>query len=283
MSKSPVWQFFKASADNSQAKCNFCPSVLQHKGSTTPLWNHYKAKHAHLSTESATDMQSENEEEPGCSQTDSGATSRKRKRPAKGTGRAVSDSRAEDITRGICKMIVSDMQPISIVDDSGFRALLEILEPGYKIPDRRTIDQRLKALYTEVRAKIETSFEEIEKMSLTTDAWTSLTTESYVTVSASYLDKDWSFKSITLATLACPERHTAENLQFGLLDVIHDWTLDDKVDAIAHDNAKNICNATAALEEIHGIEGVRCAAHTMQLAINTGLNQEDYAGIIKTV
>jgi len=44
-------------------------------------------------------------------------------------------------------MIILDMQPISIVVDSGFRRHLNRCNPGYTIPTRLTIKGRIKDMY----------------------------------------------------------------------------------------------------------------------------------------
>ena len=36
-------------------------------------------------------------------------------------------------------MIVTDLQPVSIVEDTGFKKLLNILDPKYTTPSRRIV------------------------------------------------------------------------------------------------------------------------------------------------
>lgn len=59
--------------------------------------------------------------------------------------------RAEEITKVICKMIAIDMQPLSIVEDAGFIEVIKVLEPGYTISFRKSITNRTRNLYDEVR------------------------------------------------------------------------------------------------------------------------------------
>ncbi|KAL1278525.1 hypothetical protein QQF64_025198 [Cirrhinus molitorella] len=46
-------------------------------------------------------------------------------------------TRAKAIHAAIGKMIAIDLQPYSIVEDTGFNELLHLLEPRYKLPSRR--------------------------------------------------------------------------------------------------------------------------------------------------
>ena len=65
-----------------------------------------------------------------------------------------------------------------------------------------------------------------------------------------------------------PERHTALNIAERLQDCISEWYIDkERVSAIVHDNASNI---TLAVQNL-GWQSVPCFAHTLQLAVNNGL------------
>jgi len=51
---------------------------------------------------------------------------------------AYDSKRAQDITKAIAVMIAADFQPFSMVMDKGFRHLMNLFEPRYKIPDRKS-------------------------------------------------------------------------------------------------------------------------------------------------
>jgi hypothetical protein len=48
-----------------------------------------------------------------------------------------------------------------------------------------------------------------------------------------------------------------------------------KVVAVVHDNASNMVSAMNILKSTYGIESIRCAAHTLQLAVNSTLSQDN--------
>jgi len=91
---------------------------------------------------------------------------------------------------------------------------------------------------------MKTALKEICAVAITTDAWTSLTTGNYITVTCHYIE-NWSMKSIVLQTRASAERHTAANLSESLKAVVEDWGLDGKFTACVHDNASNIVLANS--------------------------------------
>ena len=53
-------------------------------------------------------------------------------------------SKETAITNQICEMIIQDLQPVSIVEDSGFKALIAFAFPQNKIPCRKTINDRIE-------------------------------------------------------------------------------------------------------------------------------------------
>src|SRR4029434_785057 len=53
--------------------------------------------------------------------------------------RTCDDKRANKITKRIVNMIVKDMLPLSLADGEGFREVMGFIEPGYRIPSRKTL------------------------------------------------------------------------------------------------------------------------------------------------
>ena len=63
------------------------------------------------------------------------------------------------------------------------------------------------------------------KISLSTDAWTSLVTEAYLGVTCHFIDDNWELVSFNLITLPVEERHTAENIALWLENVAEKFRL----------------------------------------------------------
>jgi len=64
--------------------------------------------------------------------------------------KTVTPARSKRITQLIGNMVAVDLQPFSMVEDKGFRELLELLAPGYKVPCRGTIKSRVDLLMPEM-------------------------------------------------------------------------------------------------------------------------------------
>ena len=200
--KSKVWEHFKLSGDPNEkgkAFCNICKKGFTCKsGNTSALAKHLRRTH-YITIEL-------NSGSSSTSMVDSGQISQltlpsliKRKTPF-----ATSDKQAQKISLRIAMLICKDLQPIRIVEDAGFKELIEYLEPRYAIVGRKYLTEKaLPALYNECCRKLREVIEapENKAMSLTTDAWTSRATANYVTVTLHVLDAQWSFCLMLLLKL----------------------------------------------------------------------------------
>lgn len=178
--------------------------------------------------------------------------------------------RAEKINQSLAKMIAEDMLPLAFVEGNGFINFMRIVDPAYTIPSRNTVLQRINLLYYKVKNTVIENIAKLDWLSVTTDCWTSRKTEPYITVTVHGITDDWKFARYTLATRGMPERHTAQNLSRKLDEVLEEYNIKDKIVAVVHDNAANITNAVRA----GSYESVSCLAHTLQLCLNKGLQDD---------
>lgn len=63
--------------------------------------------------------------------------------------------RSKNITNAIALMLAANLQPYSVVEDTGFTNLIKVLEPRYLMPSRTTFSRTLiPKLYLEESIKI---------------------------------------------------------------------------------------------------------------------------------
>lgn len=171
--------------------------------------------------------------------------------------------------------IVRGQRPISIVEDDAFIDLLAYLEPGYSCPGRTYFTDAIDAKYKEATARLALLLSEVTDLCITTDTWTSVATESYLTITVHYVSKDWFMQNHVLGTMLLEERHTGEKLSKWMLKMVGKFQIDpSKIVAVVHDNASNIVCAMNLLKQSHGWESVRCSAHTLQLAVHSALGAD---------
>ena len=120
------------------------------------------------------------------------------------------------IDKALLDMIVTDLQPVSIVEDAGFQNFVKILNPKYRkyrAPSRRTImREHLPCLYQSKKEELMETIANIKWCSFTTDLWSSRTTMGFLTMTGHFITKDWEMKSAVLETCHIPESHTSINL-----------------------------------------------------------------------
>ncbi|KAM8753808.1 zinc finger BED domain-containing protein 4 [Acanthopagrus schlegelii] len=114
------------------------------------------------------------------------------------------DPRQVLISEAIAKMIVRDLQPVSIVENHGFRELLQLLEPRYTPERQHYIQSQLLPAYA-YQAQLATrqALASAHALSLSLDLWRGLTgaTSGYLGVTCHFLTSDWQMRSALLACL----------------------------------------------------------------------------------
>ncbi|XP_055035972.2 E3 SUMO-protein ligase ZBED1-like [Misgurnus anguillicaudatus] len=246
--RSGVWNYFDQ--NDQHVVCKICQIELSYHNSTSTMRSHMKSKHQTVNIDQST----EERQLPITAFTTAGNV-----RPM------CTPERAEKTTNLISKMIARDMLPLSFVKGDGFKEVLHFLEPDYNPPSRKTITARIELQYECKVSELKTTLGKVEFVAITTDSWTSLTTESYVTITCHFI-ADSKVKSYVLQTRALEERHSAANLAEHLKTSVEQWGLAGKVVACVHDNASNIVAANRDVDW----ESLSCFAHTLQLAINDG-------------
>ena len=139
----------------------------------------------------------------------------------------------------------------------------------------------LNMMFENKKGSLKNKLKDVENIALTTDCWMSRSQEGYMTVTAHYIE-DWQHHSAILDTSPVaqldmgdsndngPQRHTAPALAQQLKNVAEQWQIEDKISVVVNDNASN----TKGVGNLaFGVPDVGCAAHPLQLAVNTGLNR----------
>uniref|UniRef100_A0A8C7R8M3 HAT C-terminal dimerisation domain-containing protein n=1 Tax=Oncorhynchus mykiss TaxID=8022 RepID=A0A8C7R8M3_ONCMY len=170
------------------------------------------------------------------------------------------------------------MRPVNLIEGVGFKKMLNILEPGYTVPKRETVMHALTAKYHNTKEKVLESIQNSQAVSFTTDMWTSLRMESYMTISAHFITKAWRPQCLVLETKQMEENPTTANIAERLGEVADAYEIPGcKRVALVHDNAANMVLCADILRqeaEWADVKGVRCTGHTLQLCINAALEQD---------
>ncbi|KAF0749845.1 zinc finger BED domain-containing protein 1-like, partial [Aphis craccivora] len=158
--------------------------------------------------------------------------------------------------------------PFAIVEDPEFKKFLNMLNPSYTLPSRKTISNNIiPRLYESFKNDVQRLIDQTIAVCLTTDCWTSNENTSFMATTANFFDIDTQFKSFCLDCTEFDERHTGDNISEKLITTMRNWNISHKVTAIVSDNAANVSSAIQKT----GYRQVSCFAHTLNLAVQNGL------------
>jgi len=106
-----------------------------------------------------------------------------------------------------------------------------MLNPANSLPSRQTLSKTsLPFAYEKCLNDMKSQIKgNAVSVCLTTDCWTSINNQSFIAITAHYLDIDFKFKSVLLECVAFEESHTSVNLSVKIKSVITEWGLDKKV------------------------------------------------------
>uniref|UniRef100_A0A8C5LQ09 BED-type domain-containing protein n=1 Tax=Leptobrachium leishanense TaxID=445787 RepID=A0A8C5LQ09_9ANUR len=283
---SAVWKYFTVSEkDNKFAVCTACSAEVSRGGttprnfSTTGLIHHLKAKHPVQHAEYAKEAAKLKKTTPAASTSSS--------TPSVATlfqkiTKFTSDSpKAHEITEKVMEFIALDDQPFSVVEDIGFRRLMQHIEPRYTLPSRRYFAETcLPATFERVAKHVQELMNtDIPALSFTTDIWSSdVSPTSMLSLTAQWIDADFKIQNILLNAQEFLGSHTAAAIAGALTNMLQTWQIEkDKVHVVLRDNARNMAKAM----EDCGLKSLPCMAHTLQLAVHEGLlSQRSISDII---
>ncbi len=107
----------------------------------------------------------------------------------------------EKITDLISEMISRDLLPLSFVEGEGFCKLMDFVEPEYRVPGRKIITSRLELEHQNMLVNMKKTMEKTDYVAITTDCWTTLKTEAYMTITCHFIIEG-ELKSSVLQTCA---------------------------------------------------------------------------------
>ena len=232
-----MWLFFERCEESPSAKCTICGKLLALRGGTSNLRDHLTKLHGSTYEKAVKGSGHKGKETSGET-----LDAFVRTKSCSATG-------SREITHKIATMIVVDMRPIRMVECAGFKSLLSFLEPGYTVPSHQSASDMISLRHRQGKQKLINELAKASSVALTTDMWTSITMDAYMTVTAHYVSKHREMVSCVLETSHFPERHTGQNIAEKLFEVTNEYKIQTKISAVVHDQASNIELAMRILED----------------------------------
>ncbi|XP_058735726.1 zinc finger BED domain-containing protein RICESLEEPER 2-like [Vicia villosa] len=138
----------------------------------------------------------------------------------------------------ICaSMILEHDLPFRFFENAGVRKYTEFLNPDADIPPRNVIEAYVLHLYTKEKPKLKQELATIpNRISLTFDLWESCTTETYICLTAHFVDANWKLNSKVLNFhLVYPP--TGGEMCERVVELLNDWGIDKKIFSLTLDDS----------------------------------------------
>jgi len=277
---SVIWEFFTVEEDSRFAICDECETKVPRGGATTKsytttnLVNHLLKKHPEIHSKY---LERKAEKEPKQPMETKKRTLQRQLSLSEVQDRSkpwdINDQRAQRVHRKIGEMLAIDCQPISMVEDVGFRQVLKLLEPHYQCPSRKyfteTIIPNIYSGMKEEVVRLINSHDGESYLSFTMDAWSSSVNDTaLLSLTAHWIDSQFKRVSAVMNAQCLTEAHTGEYIAAQVLSLLGKWEIAlERVHLVITDNASNMAKAMRDASLAH----FGCFAHSLQLAINDGL------------
>ncbi|XP_008181981.1 zinc finger BED domain-containing protein 1-like [Acyrthosiphon pisum] len=185
----------------------------------------------------------------------------------------VSEHQINEFHEAIVRMIAEDLQPLSIVENSGFRRMIKLLDSRYEIPSRRALGRTIiPQIMEKVKGNVQILLNAASHIAITTDIWTSMNTDSFMTLTAHFVDTNLrELSTVVLCTKKLESNHTGVYLSQVMTEELMEWNILNKVVAIVTDGAVNIKLAVRLMD----IPQIPCTAHKLNLIVQQSLEMSE--------
>ncbi|XP_047033032.1 E3 SUMO-protein ligase ZBED1-like [Helicoverpa zea] len=291
---SPLWNHFEEVVPGKKAKCGYCSRVLAVSSSSIgSLSRHMKSVHPTVQISSsrqpaitpaaveAFDGDIIASAEPAAVPSSSGSVQgedhradnalfvRLGQRPTAAaptmadyvqSKKTLPRHRVQQLDEQLVRMIAKGYHALRLVDEVEFRKFVEMLNPGYTLPTRKTLSESLlPKVYNKVLETVKKQIAKAAAVCITTDAWTSCVHDGYIAVTAHFIDTEThKVCTVMIGCLEFEERHTSANLKGFLEAKFQEWNISQFVNVIVSDSAANILSV--------------CYAHTLNLVVQGSLD-----------
>ncbi|WOL05164.1 hypothetical protein Cni_G13890 [Canna indica] len=137
----------------------------------------------------------------------------------------------------ISAIIMNDL-PLPFVEYSGVRALFTYLREKVPIICRNTARADILKLYKREKSRMKCLLEETSgRICLTSDLWTSIATDGYLSLTTHFINKNWVLQKRILNFILMPPPHSGIELNNKINSLLIEWAIERKLFSVTLYNA----------------------------------------------
>ena len=130
----------------------------------------------------------------------------------------------------LVRWIVINQHPFTIVEEENFIDFVRDLNNDAIIPTADTIKNKIVNFYETDKEKIKSILQTVPgKISFTTDAWTSPSFKSFLSLTAHFIDKDWKLRSIIIDFVQMYGSHAGSEIKDAFVLGLESFSIENKV------------------------------------------------------
>ncbi|KAI3506416.1 hypothetical protein L1887_28774 [Cichorium endivia] len=182
----------------------------------------------------------------------------------------------------ISHMIMIHELPFNFVEYELFNVVMKEANPAFKKISRAAIREDCVSSYEIGKKRIQKMINAVNRVSITTDMWTSCQNIHYMVVTCHFVDSDYKLHKCILSFVDVPPPYSGVGIYDCLFKCLKDWNIETKVATLTVDNAKtNDVVARKLLDNLNlqkklvvggKLFHVRCCAHILNLLVQDGLS-----------
>ncbi|KAL2941768.1 putative AC9 transposase [Bienertia sinuspersici] len=117
--------------------------------------------------------------------------------------------------------------PLQFVEYEGIRAVFSYLCPEVKHVSRRTIKNDIMKIHAKEKTKLDELLKRAPgRIAITSDCWSSITTDGYISLTAHFIEKNWRLGKRVLAFSFIPPPHTGAALAEKMTCLLKQWGIE---------------------------------------------------------
>uniref|UniRef100_A0A803NE93 hAT-like transposase RNase-H fold domain-containing protein n=1 Tax=Chenopodium quinoa TaxID=63459 RepID=A0A803NE93_CHEQI len=146
-----------------------------------------------------------------------------------------------DIVREMLSIaVVKHDLPFQFAEYSAVRKLINYINPDVKLVSRNTLKADVLKMFKREKDKLKEELSVVKgRISLTSDCWTSITTDGYMSLTAHFVDNQWNLQKKILNFRFLPPPHTGVHMSDHVYDFLKEWGIQKKIMCITLDNASS--------------------------------------------